>query len=84
MLASQSGLIVRSRRGAVVIMAPLSRTALASSGDVWTSCTMVWARAWLCVAVLWLVLFGSGSDGGEVRLGGKVVRVHTVVVRGLS
>ena len=44
MLASHSGLIVKCRRGALVIMAPLSSTALASSGDVWTSCTIVWTR----------------------------------------
>jgi hypothetical protein len=75
MLASQSGLLVRRRRGAVVIIAPLSRTALASSGDAWTSCTMVWARAWLCVVGLWLVSFGSWSDGGEGACGGALFDV---------
>ena len=35
MLASHSGLIVRCLRGAFVIIAPLSNTALASSGDVY-------------------------------------------------
>ena len=69
MLTSQSGLIVRRRRGAVVIIAPLFRTALASSGDVWMSSTIIWARAWLCVAGLWLVLFGSWSDGSEWACG---------------
>ena len=32
------------RRGEVVIIAPLSITALGSSGDRWTSSTIVWAR----------------------------------------
>jgi hypothetical protein len=52
---SHSGVVVSRRLGAVVIMAPLSRTALGSSGDVWTSWTTVWARAGGC----------CGSKGGE-------------------
>ena len=40
MLCSQ-GVPSSSRRGDVVIMAPLSTTALGSSGDVWTSSTNV-------------------------------------------
>ena len=39
------GVVVSRRLGAVVIMAPLSRTALGSSGDVWTSWTTVRTRA---------------------------------------
>ena len=49
MLFSQAGLVRSRRRGAVVIIAPLSRTAFESSGEVWMSWTMVWARACLSV-----------------------------------
>ena len=71
MLASHSGVIVRCRRGAVVIIAPLSNTALASSGDVWTSCTIVWARAKRLGAASGLLSSGSWSDVGGS--GGAVV-----------
>ena len=56
MLFSHSGLVMSRRRGAVVIMAPLSSTALESSGEVWTSWTMVWVRIWW-----WSVVAGLGS-----------------------
>ena len=45
MFDSHSGVVMSGRHGALVIMTPLSRTALGSSGDVWTSWTIVWARA---------------------------------------
>ena len=45
MLDSHSGEVMSRRRGAVVIMAPLSRTALELSGEVWISCTNVCVRA---------------------------------------
>jgi hypothetical protein len=35
---------MRRRRGVVVIMAPLSMTALGSSGERWTASTIVWER----------------------------------------
>jgi hypothetical protein len=35
MLSSYSGFVKRRRRGAVVIMAPLSSTALESSGEIY-------------------------------------------------
>ena len=38
---SSQGVPSRSLRGDVVIMAPLSTTALGSSGEVWTSSTSV-------------------------------------------
>ena len=64
MLSSHSGFVKRRRRGAVVIMAPLSSTALESSGEIWTSWSMVWVRTW------WW------SGGGEwqwmiVEIGGR-------------
>ena len=45
-LFSHSGLVSMRRRGVVFIKAPLSSTALESSGEVWTSGTMVWV--WAC------------------------------------
>jgi hypothetical protein len=45
MLVSYSGFIMRKRRGAVVIIAPLSRTVFESLDDVRASCTIVWTRA---------------------------------------
>ena len=69
MFASHSGLIVRCQRGAVVIMAPLSSTAFASSGDVWTSCTIVWARASRFGAGSGLLSSGSWSGVGGLEGG---------------
>ncbi len=53
MLSSHSGLVRSNRRGAVVIIAPLSSTALESSGEVRMSWTMVCAREYLSVGWGW-------------------------------
>ena len=65
MLFSQTGLVKSRRRGAVVIIAPLSSTALESSGEVWTSWTMVWARAYLSVGC------GLGSSSSDEDVSGS-------------
>ena len=48
MLDSHSGEVMRRRLGAVVIIAPLSKTAFESSGEVRISCAIVCPRASLC------------------------------------
>ena len=60
MLDSHSGEVMRRRLGAVVIMAPLSRTALESSGEVWISWTNVCVRASVWV---WLLSCESSEEG---------------------
>ena len=54
-----------SLAGTVVIIAPLSRTAVGSSGPVGTSCECVWVRTSLrsCSPSV-------GGDGSDVRGGG--------------
>ena len=59
MLDSHSGEVMRRRLGAVVIIAPLSRTALESSGEVRISCAIVCPRASLCSCS------GSSMSSGE-------------------
>jgi hypothetical protein len=48
---------MRRRRGVVVIIAPLSMTAFGSSGERWTSSTIVWER----------------FSGGRLEVGREVV-----------
>ena len=57
MLDSHSGEVMRRRLGAVVIMAPLSRTA---PGEVWISWTNVCVRASLW---MWSLSFESSEEG---------------------
>jgi hypothetical protein len=68
MLDSHSGEVMRRRLGAVVIIAPLSKTAFESSGEMRMSCAIVCPRASLC-SYSWTSMssadewFGDGGDG---------------------
>ena len=60
MLDSHFGEVMRRRLGAMVIMAPLSRTALESSGEVWMSWTNFCVRASLW---MWSLSCESSEEG---------------------
>ena len=68
MLDSHSGKVMRRRLGAVVIIAPLSKTAFESSGEVRMFCAIVCPHVSLCL-YSWSSMssagewFGDGGDG---------------------